>query len=122
MGIRQIDHLARHTVKTAAKSDRCALRGLETGARAVIVRCHAALRTARTAARFVRPREHARHASRRRRATARRDRETRPHRHAQAPTTAMVDCRCPVRLQTQVTGEDAGTDSVGDDFIKEAEI
>ena len=38
------------------------------------------------------------------------------------PTTAMVDCRCPVRLQTQVTGEDAGTDSVGDDFIKEAEI
>ena len=38
------------------------------------------------------------------------------------PATAMVDCRCPVRLQTQVTGEDAGTDSVGDDFIKEAEI
>ena len=31
-------------MKTAAKSDRCALRGLETGARAVIVRCHAALR------------------------------------------------------------------------------
>ena len=40
----------------------------------------------------------------------------------QAPTTAMVDFRCPVRLQTQVTGEEAGIDSVGDDFIKEAEI
>ena len=39
-----------------------------------------------------------------------------------APTTAMVDNRCPVRLQTQVTGEDAGTDSVGDDFIKEAKV
>ena len=39
-----------------------------------------------------------------------------------APTTTMVDNRCPVRLQTQVTGEDAGTDSVGGDFIKEAEI
>ena len=44
VAIRQIDRLARHTVKTAAKSDRCELRGLETGARAVIVRCHAALR------------------------------------------------------------------------------
>ena len=40
----------------------------------------------------------------------------------QAPTTAMVDFRCPVRLQTQVTGEEAGIDSVGDDFIKDAEI
>ena len=40
----------------------------------------------------------------------------------QAPTTAMVDFRCPVRLQTQVTGEEAGTDSVGDYFITEAEI
>jgi hypothetical protein len=37
-------------------------------------------------------------------------------------TTDMVDCRCPVRLQTQVTGEDAGTDSVGDGFIMDAEI
>ena len=32
----------------------------------------------------------------------------------------MVDSRCPVRLQMQVTEEDAGTDSVGDNFIKEA--
>ena len=39
-----------------------------------------------------------------------------------APSTTMFDNRCPVRLQTQVIGEDAGTDSVGGDFIKEAEI
>ena len=35
---------------------------------------------------------------------------------------AMVDNRCPVRLQTQVAKEDAGTESVGDDFIKEAKV
>ena len=35
---------------------------------------------------------------------------------------AMVDNRCPVRLQTQVTKEDAGTDSMGDDFIMEVKI
>ena len=39
-----------------------------------------------------------------------------------APATAMVDCWCPVRLQTQVIGEEAGTDSVGDDVIKEAKV
>ena len=37
-------------------------------------------------------------------------------------TTDMVDCRCPVRLQTQVTGEDVGIVSVGDGFIKDAKV
>ena len=35
--------------------------------------------------------------------------------------TAMVDCRCQVRLLAQIA-KDAGTDSGGDDFIKEAMI